>query len=87
MSYAVQLKKSALKDLYKLPKDASRKIAQDINALGQNPRPQGSKKLKGVDNLYRIRAGNYRIVYQIHDKVLIVLVIFIGDRKEVYRNL
>jgi mRNA interferase RelE/StbE len=87
MSYTVQLKKSALKDLYKLPKEASRKIAQDINALGQNPRPQGCKKLKGVDDLYRIRTGNYRIVYQIYDKVLVVLVVFIGDRKEVYRNL
>jgi mRNA interferase RelE/StbE len=87
MPYTIQLKKSAIKELYKLPKVVSRQIAQAINDLGQNPRTHGCKKLKGIENLYRIRTGNYRIVYQINDKVLLVLVVLIGNRKEVYRNL
>jgi len=87
MSYTIQLKKSALKDLYKLPKEVSRQIAQAINDLGQTPRPHGCKKLKGLENLYRIRIGDYRIVYQMNDKILLILVVLIGNRKEVYRNL
>ena len=87
MSYSIQIKKSALKELYKLPKDISRQVAKDINELATNPRPPGCKKLKGADNLYRIRSGNYRIVYQVFDKVLLVLVVLIGDRKDIYRNL
>jgi mRNA interferase RelE/StbE len=84
MAYTIQFKKSALKELYNLPKNISQQIAQAINDLAKNPRPNGCKKLKGQDNLYRVRSGTYRVVYQIHDKVLIVLVLAIGDRKEVY---
>ncbi len=56
-----------------------------MDALAANPRPKGVKKLTGLDNLYRIRAGDYRIVYQIRDDRLIVLVVRIGHRKDVYR--
>ena len=87
MSYIVNVKNSALKALYKLPKDSSQQIAHAINELGQNPRPNGCKKLIGLDNLYRIRVGSYRVVYQIHEKGLLVLVVLIDDRKEVYRKL
>jgi mRNA interferase RelE/StbE len=87
VSYSIQFKKSALKVLYKLPDDISRQVAKNVNELGTNPRPAGCKKLKGADNLYRIRSGNYRIVYQIYDKVLLVLVVLIGDRKEIYRRI
>jgi mRNA interferase RelE/StbE len=87
MSYEIQFKSSALKALNKLPKENARQIARDIDGLGQNPRPQGCKKLIGPENLYRIRIGNYRVVYQIFDKVLVVLVVLVGDRKEVYRRL
>jgi mRNA interferase RelE/StbE len=73
MSFTIQVKKSALKELYKLPKDISQQIAHAINDLGKNPRPNGCKKLKGPDNLYRIRSGDYRVVYQICDKILLVL--------------
>jgi mRNA interferase RelE/StbE len=87
MSYTILFKNSALKELRKLPEVFSEQVARDIDGLARNPRPQGHKKLKGIDNLYRIRSGNFRIVYQIQDKVLIVLIIRIGDRKEVYRDL
>jgi mRNA interferase RelE/StbE len=52
-----------------------------------DPRPPGAKKLADSDKLYRIRSGNYRIVYQVEDEILLVLVVKIGDRKDVYRNL
>jgi mRNA interferase RelE/StbE len=55
--------------------------------LKRNPRPNGYKKLKGNENLYRIRSGNYRVVYQIQEKVLIVLVVRIGDRKDIYSDI
>lgn len=87
MSFTIQLKKSALKELYKLPINISQQIASAINDLGKKPRPNGCKKLIGPDNLYRIRSGDYRVVYQICDKILLVLVVRIGNRKEVYHNL
>jgi mRNA interferase RelE/StbE len=86
MSYIIQFKNSALKELRKLPKEFSKQVAKDIDDLAKNPRPHGHKKLKGNEHLYRIRSGNYRVIYQIQDKVLIVLVVRIGDRKEVYRD-
>jgi mRNA interferase RelE/StbE len=87
MPYTIQFRNSALKELRKLPKVFSEQIARDINDLAKNPRPHGHKKLKGNENLYRIRSGNYRVVYHIQDKILIVLVVRIGNRKEVYRDL
>lgn len=86
MPYTIQIKNSALKELRKLPENFSAQVARDIDALAKNPRPIGHKKLKGHDGLYRIRSGNYRVVYQIQDKVLIVLVVRIGNRKEVYKG-
>mgnify|MGYP001580816136 FL=1 len=56
-----------------------------MDALAATPRPKGVKKLTGTDDLYRIRVGDYRIVYQIHDDRLIVLVVRIGHRRDVYR--
>jgi mRNA interferase RelE/StbE len=87
MPFTIQFKRSALKDLRKLPKEFSKQVAKDIDGLAKNPRPHGHKKLAGNENFYRIRSGNYRVIYQIQDKVLIVLVVRIGDRKEVYRHI
>jgi mRNA interferase RelE/StbE len=87
MSYTVQVKNSALKELRKLPKAIADQVAREIDSLSVNPRPPGHKKLKGNNNLYRLRLGDYRIVYHIHDKILIVLVIRMGNRKDVYRGL
>jgi mRNA interferase RelE/StbE len=86
MPYDIQTEKSALKALKKLPNNVIKTIWKEIGILRHNPRPPGCKKLKGQDNLFRIRAGDYRIVYQVQDKVLIVLIIRIGDRKEIYRD-
>ena len=84
--YKVQLKKSAEKTLFKLSKPTISKLIQLLLELESNPRPSGCKKLTGSKNSYRIRSGDYRIIYSIFDDVLIIDVIKIGHRKEVYRG-
>ena len=82
--YKIEIKKSATKELSKIPKKVLKKIIQRIQKLSINPRPVDSKKLADQE-LYRIRQGNYRILYSIEDGVLIVYVIKVGHRREVYR--
>ena len=84
--YCVQILDSALRQLEELPKTQRDRIRQRIRELAANPRPQGSIKLKGEDDLYRIRVGDYRVIYTIRDDELIVLVLRVGHRREVYRD-
>jgi mRNA interferase RelE/StbE len=84
-SYSVLLTKSAAKELASVPTKDRQRIVTRIGALGNNPRPAGAEKLSG-DDKYRIRQGNYRILYEIVDAELIVTVVRIGDRREVYRR-
>ena len=85
-SYRLDIKESAAKELESLgtKKDLER-IVTRINALAAEPRPPGSEKLVGEENKYRVRQGNYRIVYSVDDRNRMVLITKIGDRKEVYR--
>jgi mRNA interferase RelE/StbE len=83
-NYSIEIKKSATKEMAKLPKIHLQRIVEKIQALSTNPRPEGCKKLS-ADEKYRIRVGNYRILYSIEDNQLIVYVVKIGHRKEVYR--
>ena len=82
--YEVLLSKTSRKQLATLPTVIHDKIIEDISFLSSVPRPAGCKKLKGYKNAYRIRVGNYRIIYEIVDKELRILVIAIGNRKDVY---
>ena len=84
-SYSVQLAPSAERDLAALDKPVQRRVAARIDALAENPRPAGVAKLQGEANAWRIRVGDYRILYTIEDRRLVVLVIKIGHRREVYR--
>ncbi len=85
--YKLRIKKSAAKELEAISRKSDRKrIVSRIEALADNPRPDGCKKLSGSER-YRIRQGPYRIVYAIEDEQLIVYIIKIGDRKSVYRAL
>lgn len=84
MSYQVILPGSAKKVLDKLPDQTAGRILEALTGLQENPRPPGCKKLQGT-KAWRIRVGDYRIIYEIHDKVLQVLVISIGNRRDVYR--
>jgi mRNA interferase RelE/StbE len=70
--------------LEQLPDAALHRLFSRIEALAENPRPPGCKKLRGATDLWRIRVGNYRVVYQVADAVLLVEIRAIGDRKDVY---
>lgn len=83
--YNVVLSKTAEKDLYKLPSQIISKIIPALQSLENNPRPSGCKKLKGFTNLWRIRVGNYRIIYAIDEVITLVDVREIGHRKDVYK--
>ncbi len=87
MAYEVRLKPSAERALRKLPAQIRSRIGSRLDALAVNPRPPGCEKLGGVEDLYRVRAGDYRIVYQVSDDVLLVLIVTIGHRSDVYRRL
>ena len=83
-SYKVLIKPSAVKELEALPVKDRRRLATRLQRLSSDPRPPGSEKLSGHD-LYRIRQGNYRVLYSVQDLALIVLVIKVGHRRDVYR--
>lgn len=84
MAYRIEVTPRALKDLKALPTRERQRVADQIDALMINPRPQGCKKLKSREDFYRIRVGDYRVVYRVEDKVLLILIVRIGDRKEIY---
>ncbi len=81
----MSLRSRALKQLKKLPKDIKERIDIKIQELATEPRPSGVKKLQD-DDLYRIRVSDYRIIYQIYDDVLLVTVVKVKHRREVYRD-
>ena len=85
MSYRVILSKSVQKELDRLPDDIARRILTRLSGLETNPRPMDVKKLKGRD-AWRIRIGDYRVIYEIHDCMLQIIVITLGHRREVYRS-
>lgn len=85
MNYKIEFTKGALKQIKKLPEDIKQRIDVKIQELGIEPRPNGVKKLQD-DDLYRIRVSDYRIVYQIYDDVLLVSVVKVKHRREVYRD-
>ena len=88
VSYRVKIKSSAQKEIRKLPSKGLRdKVVDVINSLYANPLPEESKKIKGSNNIYRIRQGTYRIVYQIYKNELLVLVIRVRHRRDVYKDL
>jgi mRNA interferase RelE/StbE len=84
--YNIIIKKSALKELRDIPKVFRLDIINKIDELALNPRPAGVKKLENERDNYRIRIGDFRVVYQIQDKKLIVEVVKVAHRREVYKN-
>lgn len=87
MKYKIQLKRSVVKTLKSLPRIEVKKIGKKIDSLGQNPVPKDSKKIKGEKDLYRVRVGDYRILYFFQNSALTVLVIRVGHRKDIYNDL
>ena len=84
--YNIQYKRSVEKDLRKLPPPQLKGIVAKIRALSVDPHPNGSVKLRGSSDLFRARHTDYRIIYQVHDDKLVILVIKVGHRREIYRD-
>lgn len=85
MAYRVEIDQGARRQLKKIPAQMLKQIGTAIDGLAVDPRPHGSSKLKGSD-FYRIRVGDYRIIYEVQDKRLIVLVVAVGNRRDIYRK-
>ncbi len=85
MPYKIQIEKHALKKLGLIPKHFKTQIKSKISLLSENPRPSGIKKLYNNNSIYRIRQGNYRIIYFIDDKEKLVKILKVGDRKYIYK--
>lgn len=83
-SYKLQIKPSAAKELENLPKQDRLRVIERIRRLADDPRGPGTEKLSGAEK-YRVRQGNYRIIFMIEDRIITVIILKIGDRKEVYR--
>ncbi|MEO8613746.1 MAG: type II toxin-antitoxin system RelE/ParE family toxin [Luteolibacter sp.] len=83
--YRVEFAIGVEKDLRKIPAKQAARIIRATEKLAANPNPPGSVKLVGHDAKFRIRVGDYRVIYEIHNSVLVVLVIEIGHRKDIYR--
>lgn len=84
MIYKIIFSKKVLKELSSLPVKDGKKVVSTIEDLVQDPKPVGSKKLKGSENKYRVRVGDYRIIYSIDDNILTIEIIRIGHRRDVY---
>lgn len=86
MSYRIDLTTAAARQLRKLPRPARERVLQLVESLADDPRPHGARKLVGEEYAWRIRSGDYRIVYEIFDNELTVTVVRAGHRRDVYDN-
>ncbi len=86
MAYAIEFKPAAVRDLKRLPVAAAKRLARAIDRLSSDPRPRGLKKLKGKGDhvFYRLRVGDYRVIYQVEEERVVVLVVRIAGRKDIY---
>ena len=84
-TYRVDLSPAARRQLGRLPPEILARLSQAIDALAADPRPSGVQKLPGSQNDYRIRVGDYRVIYEVQDEVLLVLVTKVAHRREAYR--
>lgn len=87
MSYRIEIKRSAAKALKKIPKANRKSIVDKIDSLAETPPNPDTTKMKGNNPFHKVRVGDYRIVYEIQEDVLVILVVKIGHRKDIYRNL
>lgn len=87
MPYVVQFLKSAARELASLPKSRQKQLAGRIDGLKQDLFPSGVKKLEGEDRLYRLRVGDYRILFEVNDDAKIVTITKVALRRDAYRNM
>ncbi|SOC58355.1 type II toxin-antitoxin system RelE family toxin [Ornithinimicrobium cerasi] len=86
MTYKIEFSPAAARQLRKLDGSARRRVQAAVELLADEPRPTGAKKLVGGDGEWRVRTGDYRIVYEIDDGVLLVLVLAVGHRRDIYQR-
>lgn len=86
MRYRVELLPAARRDLGALPRPAQVLVGATLAGLADDPRPAGVSKLVGLPDVLRVRVGEYRILYQVHEARVLVLVVRVGDRRDVYRS-
>jgi mRNA interferase RelE/StbE len=85
VAYRIVIEPAAVRELKKLVPRVRQQVADAITALADHPRPEGSRKLSGSRSSYRIRVGDHRVLYRITDRELVVLVVTVGHRRDVYR--
>lgn len=85
--YRIEFAPAAARQFKKLPKEVQFQLKVCIDSLAEDPRPQGVVQLSGTVSLYRVRQGDYRVIYEIQDEALLVLVAGVGNRREIYRLL
>jgi mRNA interferase RelE/StbE len=84
-SYEIEISRSAEKQLRRLPRREQGRIVQAILPLANDPLPRGARKLSGYDDVFRIRVGHYRILYSVSSRKLVIIILKIGHRRDVYR--
>lgn len=84
MTYRIEFTRRAARDLERLDRRARLRIVEAVAGLGIDPRPAGVKKLRGEDNAWRIRVGDYRVIYEIHDDSVLIAVFRVGHRRDIY---
>ena len=87
MRYRVEVKRSAAKALKKIPKPDRKRIIEKIDSLAVNPPNPDTTKMKGNNPFHKVRTGDYRIIYEVQEEVLVILIVKVGHRKDIYRNL
>jgi mRNA interferase RelE/StbE len=85
MAYKVEITPAAQRIIKKLPRNIQRKLIEIIEFLAEDPRPVGVVKLSTTGNLYRVRTGDYRIIYEIQDQILLIVITKVGHRRDVYK--
>jgi len=86
VSYTIEFRPSARRDLKSLSGEILRRVARKIDSLADDPRPPGAEKLSGSESSYRVRVGHYRVLYEIRDEVLLIAVVRVRHRREAYRR-
>jgi mRNA interferase RelE/StbE len=87
VAHRIEVSPSAARQLKKIDRRLLPQIAQKIDSLAGDPRPHGCEKLSGYDNLYRVRVGDYRIVYGVEDRLVVVVVLKVGNRADIYQRI
>ena len=83
--YEIEISRSAERQLRRLPRTDQVRIARTMQALASNPFPRGARKLSGYDDVFRVRTGRYRILYSVAERTLVIVVLKVGHRRDVYR--